>query len=356
MKELSFVVLGAGGIANFHVNQLVNQPGVRVVGFQDIAASQFERWKPRFADAQYDTDPVRLLERTRPDLACVCSSNVAHAPLTLAALAAGCHVLCEKPMAMTVDEALGMEQARQKAGRLGGINFSYRCVPSFRFAREIIRAGEIGRVQRINAVYLQSFLGAEQTPWAWRNDVAAAGFGALGDLGVHMVDGAGFVSGLVPRRIVGQAQTLVAEKRDASGTPRPVTTDTNASFLIEYEGGALGTFETSQVIPGYGNHFRIEVSGDRGLLRICSEEGESLHLHAGATLASYATWSKEAFPRVNVPTDFVARQPKSNPELIARAIRGETVDYPTFADGIVAQRMVNGVLESMRRAAWVELR
>jgi len=355
MAILKYVVLGSGGIANFHITNFDSQPDVQVVGFQDISTAQLDRWKGRYPNAIYSTDPAELLAKTRPDFACVCSSNIAHAPLTLAALKARVHVMCEKPMAMNVAEAESMEKARADAGTIGAINFSYRCVAAFRFAREIIASGELGRVQRLNVVYLQSFLGAETTPWSWRNDASVAGFGALGDLGVHMIDGAGFVSSLTPVRTVGAAQTLVKHKKDPAGVSKPITTDTNASFLVEYDNGALGTFETSQVVPGYGNHFRIEISGEQGVLRFSSEDNEGIFMYVGRSLSRYSTWAKEAFPRVLIPTDFATRQPKSNMESFVRLLRGEKVDCPTFADGLRAQRVLNGIGDSMASNSWVQL-
>jgi predicted dehydrogenase len=354
MNTLKYVVLGAGGIANFHVHHFEQQPNVKVVGFQDIAQGQLDKWKSRYPDAVYCTDPNELLAKTRPDFACVCSANIAHASLALAALKAGAHVMCEKPMAMNVAEAEAMEKARAAGGLVGAINFSYRCVGAFRFAREMVRSGELGRIQRMNVVYLQSFIGPETIPWSWRNDAKIAGFGALGDLGVHMIDGASFVSSLRPVRAVGLAQTLVNEKRDSAGKPQPVTTDTNASFLVEYDNGALGTFETSQVVPGYGNHFRIEISGERGVLRICSEDNDGVVMFVGGALSKYLTWAREQFPRIPVPTGFIDHQPKSNMECFVRALRGEDVEYPSFADGLSAQKVLNGIVDSMKTRAWVE--
>ncbi len=203
----------------------------------------------------------------------------------------------------------------------------------------------------MNTVYLQSFLGAPATPHTWRNDAALAGFGALGDLGVHMVDGVWFLTGLDYPRAVGLAQTLIPEKPDAAGTVRPVTTDTNAAWLAELAGGVIATFETTQVAPGYGNFFRIEISGERGTIAVHSDHPEEIWLRAGATLTKYATW-KTDLPLQKLPTDFLGRGGPTTPGAIVHAIRGEKVDYPTFADGIRAQRVVAAVLDSMKSGAW----
>jgi predicted dehydrogenase len=354
LPPLRYALIGMGGVSHVHLTGISAQPGVTVVGFAD--PTDPAGWRvpaahaavPRFQDAE------KLLRETRPDLVSICTPNKFHHDLTLLALSLGAHVACEKPMAMTVAEAAAMETARAAAGKLGSINFSYRNVPAFRFARELIAAGELGRIMRVNTVYLQSFLGAPATLHSWRNEAALAGFGALGDLGVHMIDGVRFVTGLDYRRVVGLAQTLLPEKPDAAGRPRPVTTDSNAAFLAELDGGVIGTFETTQVAPGYGNFFRLEVSGERGTLAVHSDHPEEIWLRAGATLTKYATW-KTDLPLQQLPTDFLTRGAPPSPAAIVPAIRGEKVDYPTFADGLKAQRVLGAILDSMKSGAWTSL-
>lgn len=355
MKKLRYVLLGSGGIAHHHHENFNRLPLMELVGVQDVVAPAIEQWKARHPHIDSDMDASRLLARTRPDLVAVCSPNASHRALAVAALKVGAHVMSEKPMAMNLREANEMEAARKKAGRLGAINFSYRCVAAFRFARDVIASGELGRIQRLNVHYLQSFLGAENTPYSWRNDVKIAGFGALGDLGVHMLDGATFVSGLKPSRMVGLYQTLIPTKKDGKGKSHKVTTDTNASFLIEYEGGAIGTFETSQVAPGYGNNFKIEISGDRGMVRINSEWNDEMVLYTGKKLTDYYTWNQENFPRIRVPSAYVGEQPKSNQETFVRAIRGEKISYPSFADGLIAQRCLDALVQSQKVGRWMKV-
>lgn len=350
-SELRYAVIGMGGIAQLHLTQIASQPGVKVVGFADVTDPKTWRVPDAHAAAPRFQDAERLVRETRPDLVSICTPNKYHHPFTLLALKHGAHVACEKPLAMTVAEAEEMEAARAAAGRLGNINFSYRNVASFRFARELIAAGELGRLTRVNTVYLQSFLGAPATPYSWRNDLALAGFGALGDLGVHMIDGVRFVTGLAFQRVVGLAQRLIAEKPDAAGKPQAVTTDTNAAFLAELTGGVVATFETTQVAPGYGNYFRLEVSGDRGTLAIHSDHPDEIWLRAGATLTRYATWRSD-LPLQRLPTDFAGRQGPGTPAAIVPAIRGEKVDFPTFADGLAAQRVLGALLASMQSGSW----
>jgi predicted dehydrogenase len=118
MKPLRYVILGAGGISNFHVSEYNKQPDITVVGFLDINTDTLKRWKGRFPQAEVHTNVRRLLGKTRPNFASVCTPNHVHCSLTLDALAAGCHVMCEKPMAMTLDQAESMERARRSRGGL----------------------------------------------------------------------------------------------------------------------------------------------------------------------------------------------------------------------------------------------
>lgn len=351
---LRYAVIGAGGIAHVHLKDIAGQPDVAVVGLADPADPKTWRVPADYAAVPRFQDAEKMLRETKPDLVSICTPNKFHHPLTLLALQLGAHVVCEKPLAMNVAEAAAMEAARAAAGKLGGINFSYRNVASFRFARELIAGGELGRLLRVNTVYLQSFLGAPATPHSWRNDVTLAGFGALGDLGVHMIDGVRFLTGLDYRRAVGLAQTLIPEKPDAAGVVRPVTTDTNAAFLTELDRGVIATFETTQVAPGYGNFFRIEISGERGTLAVHSDFAEDIWLRAGASLTRYATW-KSDLPQQKLPTDFLGRGGPTTPGAIVRAIRGEKVDFPTFADGLLAQRVLGAIIDSMRSNAWEKI-
>jgi len=309
----------------------------------------------KYPQAYADSDWRAMLEKVQPDVVAICTPNKFHAEQAIAALGMGAHVACEKPMAMTVAEAEAMEAARVKAGTHGVINFSYRNCVSFRFAKEMIASGELGAIQRVNTVYLQSFTGGSETLYAWRHDATIAGFGALGDLGVHMIDSVRFITGLKMERVVGVAQTLVPQKKDAAGNWHPVTTDTNSSFLCQFAGGCLGTFETSQAAPGYGNYFRIEISGELGTLAVLSEHDDVIWLHQGKVLSRYGTWARDPLAQVNVPTGFVGTNPPRTPGCLVDVIRGKTLDYPSFADGLAAQRVVEAIFASTKSGRWMDL-
>jgi predicted dehydrogenase len=354
MDPIRYAVIGTGGMAHEHVRQFTAREGVSVVGLSDPHPEALARFASRHPDAVAAPDATTMLREAKPDVVSIVTPNKFHHDLTRLCLEAGAHVACEKPMAMTLDEARAMESARQAAGRIGLINFSYRHHPSLRFLRELALQGDLGTLTRVNVVYLQSFLGAPAIPWAWRNDAALAGFGALGDLGAHMVDTARFATGLDFQRVVGTTQTLVPEKRDGSGHMRPVTTDTNAAFLAELTGRVVGTFETTQVAPGYGNHFRLEVSGTKGTAIWHSAQEKEIQLAAGETFSRYETWVT-TLPVVTVPTGFVNAQRAQSPGVLVDLIRGATVEYPSFADGVKVQEVLDAIHRSQSAGAWVTL-
>lgn len=350
---IRYAVIGTGIIANLHLKEFTAR-GVDVVGLCDLSESSLKSFSARFPQAVAVTDWREMLAKTKPDIVSICTPNKFHCEQAIMALEAGAHVACEKPMAMNVAEALRMEEVRKKAGKLGLVNFSYRNMSAFRFARKLIQEGELGRLLRVNAVYLQSHLGASDTPYAWRNDIEMAGFGALGDLGIHMIDAVRFITQQDYQRVIGVAQTLVPEKADHSGKMRAVTTDTNASFLAHFDNGMIGTFETTQVAPGYGNYFQIEISGEKGTIRVHSEHENEIWMTVGPSLTQYATW-KTSLPLHTIPTGFVDQQWSRTPACLLDVLNIPNASYPSFQDGIIAQKVLGGILESMQTNAWVRV-
>lgn len=345
-------IFGPSGIGRYHLDHL-SRRNTDIVAVCDVSDQNLDEARGRFYHAVVTKDWEEVFE-TKPDVVAVCTPNRWHCEITLRALKDGAHVICEKPMAMSLAEAQQMESARLAAGKLGYINFSYRNNITFRFARELIRQGELGKIRRVNVVYLQSFLGAPSNLFSWRNDIEVAGFGALGDLGVHMIDGVRFITGLEFERVVGTKQTLMPTKKDGEGNDRPVTTDTNAAWLAHLSEGPIATMETTQVAPGYGNYFRIEISGDLGTLAVLSDKDRELQMTVGRSLSGYDTWTTD-LPIHQVPTGFASRQRADGPALLIDAINGIDTDYPTFADGVAAQAVLEGIEESIRTGAWAKL-
>jgi predicted dehydrogenase len=216
-----------------------------------------------------ETDWKRLIERDDVDLVDVCTPGSSHAEISIAALEAGKHVLCEKPLANTVDEARAMAAAATMAATDGVramVGFNFRRVPAVALARELVAAGRLGTIRHVRGAYLGSHLLDPELPLVWRLQAEQAGSGALGDLGAHAIDLAQYLAGDRIAGVSALTETFVRERplTDGSGARGPVTVDDAALFIARFAGGALGSFEATRFATGHTEGLRVEINGELG--------------------------------------------------------------------------------------------
>jgi predicted dehydrogenase len=228
----------------------------------------------------YETDYRRLIERDDVGLVDVVTPGNTHHEIAIAALEAGKHVLCEKPLANTLEEASEMLEAARAAGTINMICFNYRRAPAVQLAKKLIDEGRIGEIRHWRAVYLQDFILDPELPLIWRFRREVAGSGALGDLGAHLVDLAHFLVGPITG-VVGTAETFIRERplEEASGETGEVTVDDAVAFLARFENGAMGTFEATRLAPGRKNHNSFEINGSGGSLVFDLERMNELEVY-----------------------------------------------------------------------------
>jgi predicted dehydrogenase len=219
----------------------------------------------------WETDWKRLVQRDDVDLVDVCTPGSSHAEISIAALDAGKHVLCEKPLANTVEEARAMAAAADRAAARGVramVGFNFRRVPAVALARELVAAGRLGAIRHVRAAYLGAHLLDPEFPLVWRLQAAEAGSGALGDLGAHAVDLAQYVAGDRITGVSALTETFVPERplADGSGARGPVTVDDAALFIARFAGGAVGGFEATRFATGHTEGLRVELNGELGSL------------------------------------------------------------------------------------------
>jgi predicted dehydrogenase len=228
----------------------------------------------------YTTDWRDLVTSDQIDVVDVCTPGDSHAEIALAALAAGKHVLCEKPLANTVDEARAMAAAAataQAAGVRSMCGFNYRRVPAVTMMRQLIAAGRLGVIRHVRAAYLQDWIVDPQFPLVWRLQKDRAGSGALGDIGAHIIDLTQYVTGQRITGVSAVTETFVKERplpagssglaAQADGNGRatgPVTVDDAAVFVARLDGGSLATYEASRFATGRKNALRVEINGSLG--------------------------------------------------------------------------------------------
>jgi predicted dehydrogenase len=201
------------------------------------------------------------------------SPNNLHAEPSIAAAEAGKHVVCEKPLGRTADEAHETWQRVQAAGVVHMCAFNYRFVPAVRLARAMLEAGEVGDIYHFRAAYLQDWLADPTAPGGWRLDANEAGSGALGDLGAHIVDLGRYLVGEIAS-VGALTRTFVPERPGGK-----VTVDDAFEAFVEFEGGAVGTLEASRFCPGRKNGMSWEINGSKGSIRFELERINELRVH-----------------------------------------------------------------------------
>jgi predicted dehydrogenase len=341
-------------------------PRLRALAGRDAEAARVVAEK--FGWEHVETDWRALVARDDVDVVDVCTPGDTHAEIAVAALEAGKHVLCEKPLANSVGEAETMADAA-KAARARGVRsmvgFTYRRVPAIKLARSLVAGGRLGEVRHVRAQYLQDWLIDPQAPLSWRLDKTRAGSGALGDIGAHIIDLTQYITG---ERIVGVSailETFVKERPVAAsfgglaGTAGegtgPVTVDDAAIFLARFSGGALATFEATRFATGRKNSIRIEINGSDGSLAFDFEDMNVLHLlqNSDGTVAG--------FRRILVTEPehpyIAAWWPPGHVLGYEHGFTHQAVDFvtavaqgrdpePSFADGLNVQRVLAAVEES----------
>jgi predicted dehydrogenase len=254
------------------------RPRLAAICGRDQAAAEAAAGRLGWAAAE--TDWRALIARDDVQLVDICAPGDQHAPIAIAALAAGKHVLCEKPLANTLAEAEAMNAAADAAypgGTRAMVGFNYRRVPALALARQLVEQGRIGPLRHLRAVYLQDWLADADAPLTWRLRAERAGSGALGDLGAHIVDLARYLTGDEITGVGALSATFVTERPLAGGPdPGPVGTGTGGTgtvtvddavvFTAQLASGALASFEATRYATGRKNSLRIELNGSAGSL------------------------------------------------------------------------------------------
>ena len=315
----------------------------------------------RYGFGATETDWRALLERDDVQLIDVCTPGDSHAEISVAALDAGKHVLCEKPLANTLREAEEMAVAATRARARGVrsmVGFNYRRVPALALARELIAGGQVGEIRHVRAAYLQDWLTDPAFPLTWRLQKEHAGSGALGDLGAHIVDLAQYLTGQLIAGVSGVAATFVPERPvpGGSGATGPVTVDDAVAFTGRLESGALASFEATRFAAGRKNALRIEINGARGSVAFDLERLNELEFFdQGGDRAT------QGFRRILVtepghpylsawwpPGHVLGWEHTFTHEVrdLVTAIAGGTDPEPSFADGLQVQHVLAAVAAS----------
>jgi len=329
-------------------------PKARIVGVCDVVLDRAKEAAEKFGATIVTEDHMELINSDDIDAIDVVTPNNVHIPIALAAIKAGKHVMCEKPLAMNVAEAQELIDAARAAGVKNGVNFSYHGHPAARYAKELISSGQIGKIFHVNAFYMQGWLVNPKTPLVWRLQKDLTGTGVLGDLASHVIDLTMWFTGAKITSVVGDMSTFLEERPlpDGSGTGK-VDVDDGCDFLARYDNGAMGTFVTSRNGTARANYQRIEVYGEKGGLVYSWEDRENLEVSLGEDARKYR-WTKTPVPGSYTPRDGGYGWTENVSNFIDAIIEDKDMG-PTFQDGLNNQAVLDAVVASVESGTWAKV-
>lgn len=381
MADIGVGVVGTGFIGIVHIEAL-RRLGIPVVG---IVGSSAERARAK-ADAlrlsvfesfeQMLADPrVTVVHLTTP--------NYLHYPEVKAAIAAGKHVVCEKPLAITSAESAELLGLAREAGIVHAVNFNIRFYPLCQQARALVQSGEIGTTYIIQGSYLQDWL-LLPTDWNWRLEPELGGsLRAVADIGSHWIDLLSFITGQHAEAVMADLHTFIPTRqkptrpidtftgKEVTATetvPQSIHTEDYASILLRFSEGARGVLTVSQVSAGRKNRLSFEIDGARSALAWDSEQPESLWLGRrdapnGILLRDPSLLAPEARATTDYPGGHAEGFPDTFKQLYTAVYRAvaagkppQEPDYPTFADGHEELLIGEAIARSAQEARWVDVR
>ncbi|MCZ7646371.1 MAG: Gfo/Idh/MocA family oxidoreductase [Planctomycetota bacterium] len=282
-----------------HFFDLPVKPVMQVVVGRDRKGTQAMADTWGWAEASTDWESV--IARKDIDLVDVSTPNNVHAGMAIAALKAGKHVVCEKPLAMNVKECEAMTKAAKAARKANFVCYNYRRVPAVSLARQLVQEGRIGRVYHVRCVYLQSWIMDPNFPLVWRLQGDVAGSGPHGDLNAHIIDAARFITGEEVTEVSAAFETFIKERplgamtgglSAKGGSKKGKVTVEDAALLIgRMSGGGLCSFEATRFAQGRKNGNAIEINGEKGALRFEFEDMNRLKYYDASRPSYLQGWT-----------------------------------------------------------------
>jgi predicted dehydrogenase len=333
---MRLLILGTGGMANTHAMNFATIKGVELVAAVDVDLATVRAFALRHDIANTFTSLADAIAWGAFDAVANVTPDRIHYPTTLALLAAGKHVLCEKPLAENYAKAAEMADAAEKSGLVAMVNLTYRNVAEIQKARQMVLAGEIGTVRHVEASYLQSWLvskawgdWATESQWLWRLSTKHGSNGVLGDVGIHILDFAGYGAATDVDHIFARLKTFDKAPGNRIGD---YDLDANDSFTMtaEFANGAMGVIHASRWATGHLNELRLRMHGEKGAIEV-------IHTPDGSTLRACLGDNVETGTWVDVDAGTVP----TNYERFVEAVRAKTSVEPGFRHAANLQKVLD---------------
>jgi len=352
-------------------------PVMKVIcGRTETAVSEAAR---KFDWEAYETSWEKLVQRQDIGLVDINTPNSTHREIAVAAAKAGKHILCEKPLAVSLAEAEEMLKAAQEAGVKHMVCFNYRKVPAVGLAKKLIEEGSLGKIYHFRAQYLQDWVTDPEFPLIWRLKKEEAGTGAHGDINSHIIDLARYLVGDFAK-VVGMQETFIKKRPElevseelttglAAESRREklgeVTVDDATLFLARFENGALGSFEATRLANGRRNGLRLEINGSKGSLLFELENMNELWFYScedpdGMQGFRRIQVSEATHPYIEAwwPPGHIIGWGDTFVHVVydfMKALDEDRMPTPNFADGVECQRVLEAVEKSVKEERWIDV-
>ena len=324
---------------------------------------------------EWETDWEKVIARDDIDIVDICTPGNLHLPMALAALQAGKHVICEKPLANTLEEARELLAVAANASKKTMVAFNYRRVPAVALARQLIAEGRIGKIYHWRAVYLQDWIIDPDFPLVWRLEKDKAGSGPHGDLNAHIIDLALHLVGDIDL-VVGADTTFIKERptldavdaglgAKGGDTMGRVTVDDATLFLARFANGALGSFEATRFAAGRRNHNRFEINGSKGSIAFNLEKMNELQFYSrededhiqGFREIIVGEGSQPFMSAWWPPGHIIGWEHTFTHEFrdFFEAIAKDEAFSPDFAEGTKVQAVLEAVVDSAKSGRWMDV-
>jgi predicted dehydrogenase len=381
MKKIKTAIVGTGFIGPAHLEALRRLPNIEVTALCEVNIDLAKEKAIQLGIPNAYTFEEMLMQ-PEIDVVHICTPNFLHFSQSKAALLAGKHVVCEKPLATKIEEAEELVALAKEKGLVNAVHFNLRYYPLVRQMKTMRENGDLGEVYSVMGSYLQDWLFL-QTDYNWRLEPDKSGDSrAIADIGSHLLDITEYVTGLKVTEVMADFSTVhktrlkplkaietysgkMLEPSDYAEVP--INTEDHASVLLRFDNGNKGSVTVSQVNAGRKNRLNIEISGSKSNFEWCSErpnelwvgkrEAANQHLMKDPSLLT-----REASALVSFPGGHNEGFPDTSKQMfkeVCAAVREgkqpENPSFPTFADGLRELLICERIIESHRKQAWVKI-
>lgn len=368
MRELGIGLIGTGFMGRAHALAFNNARAVfelpvhlKLAALADADTERAQRCARDWGFAQAHSDWQALINDPGVDVVAITTPNHLHYPMAMAAIAAGKAVYCEKPLAVSLEQADAMHRAASAAGVVTRVGYNYQHNPMIVLAKQMIANGELGEIISFQGEFSEDFMADPTSPWSWRCEVEHAG-GALADLGSHLLSMARYLVGDVVS-VCADTQTVHAWRPAIKGSTerKTITVDDQVHALLRFSNGARGTVSSSWLKHGYKNHLSFEISGTKGTvvfdqerlneLQLCRVGQEGFQrLLAGPALPGYAAFS----PAAGHQLGYNELKTLEVHELIL-ALAGQGSDGTDFEAAWAVERLATAIRVAAKEERWVNV-